>query len=132
MEPLPPSAKYPTAHDAHVAVIVAGYRVAEVAGTGSMAPWIPRAPAGYNPHTTVVAYAGLDGTTYDELKPGMVVVYSKFGVPVIHRLGTKDARGFIAYGSANGGKDRSASGELGFVTPYTFIGRVAFVATYSL
>jgi hypothetical protein len=120
-EPLPPSVTYPSAIAARTAVQSKGLVDVPILGTGSMAPLIPRHPSGAY---VVVAYAGLDQTPYAELKPGMVVVYSRYGEHIIHRLGDKDSRGFIAYGIANKNRDG------GFVTPYNFEGRVAFIALY--
>jgi len=105
-----------------------GLEVLPVSGTGSMEPWIPGHPGGKN---VIVAFAGLDGTPYEALVPGDVVVYSLFGQSVIHRLGEKDSRGFVAFGLANKDKDRRG-GYLGFVTPENYVGRVAKVGLYPL
>jgi hypothetical protein len=79
----------------------------------------------------IVAFAGLDGTPYESLAPGDVVVYSLFGQAVIHRLGEQDSRGFVAFGRANKDKDRRG-GYLGFVTTHNYVGRVAKVGLYPL
>jgi len=100
-----------------------------VLGTGSMAPWIPAHPLG---RKIVVAFAGLDSTPYAHLKPGNVVVYSRYGQLIIHRLGEQDERGFLAFGIANEYGDRNPDGALGFVTPYNFVGKVATVALFPL
>ena len=126
--PLPPAVTYPSAVEARIALMALDLRVVPVTGTGSMAPWIPAHPGG---KSVIVAYAGLDGTPYESLAPGNVVVYSLFGQPVIHRLGERDPRGFVAYGLANYDKDRRG-GYLGFVTPATFVGKVAKVGLYPL
>jgi hypothetical protein len=103
-------------------------RVVPVLGTGSMAPWIPAHPGGSK---VIVAFAGLDGTPFESLEPGNVVVYSLFGETVIHRLGERDSRGFVAFGLANKDKDRRGR-YLGFVTPANFVGKVAQVHLYPL
>ena len=128
LAPRPPAILYPTAHEARVAIMALGLRVVPVTGTGSMAPWIPAHPGGKD---VIVAFAGLDRTPYESLVRGDVVVYSLFGQSVIHRLGERDSRGFVAYGLANHDKDRRG-GYLGFVTPDTFIGKVAQVHLYPL
>ena len=121
--PLPPAVTYPSAVEARAAVQASGLVDVPVTGTGSMAPWIPAHPQG---REVIVAYAGLDDTPYAELKPGNVVVYSRFGESVIHRLGEQDSRGFLAFGIAN--RDRDS----GFVTPANYVGKVVMVALYPL
>jgi hypothetical protein len=124
LEKLPPKEMFASAFEAQRTLYEAGYSVIRVAGTGSMKPLIPEHRDGIN---VIVAYAGLDDTKFEELKPGMVVSYRAGpNLNYIHRLGQKTDRGFIAYGIAN----RQA--DSGFVTPYNFNGRVAKVHVFPL
>lgn len=129
LEPRPETELYPDEATAMVVLINRGLKVVPVSGTGSMAPWIPSHPLG---RKKIVAYAGIDGTPYGELKPGNVVIYSRYGQKIIHRLGEQDERGFISFGSANADKDRNQDGYVGFVTPYNYIGKVVAVTLFPL
>jgi hypothetical protein len=129
LDPMPPATNHQSAIEAKSALANQLLRIVPVLGTGSMAPWIPAHPLG---RKIVVAFAGLDSTPYAHLKPGNVVVYSRYGQLIIHRLGEQDERGFLAFGIANEYGDRNPDGGLGFVTPYNFVGKVATVALFPL
>ena len=129
LEPLPESESFPNEATAKVVIINRGLKLVPVSGTGSMAPWIPAHPLG---RKIVVAYAGIDSTPYGQLKSGNVVIYSRFGQLIIHRLGEQDERGFLAFGINNTYGDRNPDGGLGFVTPYNYIGKVVAVALFPL
>ncbi|NBW10602.1 MAG: hypothetical protein EBR82_21510 [Caulobacteraceae bacterium] len=129
LEPLPPAVNCTDATQARETLAKAGYDVVPVLGTGSMAPWIPAHPLG---RKIVVAYAGLSKVPYAHLKSGNVVIYSRYGQKIIHRLGEQDERGFLAFGIHNSDKDRNEDGGIGFVTPYSYIGRVEIVTLFPL
>ena len=118
-EPLPKTKTYIYAFEAQRDLHVKGYKVFPITGTGSMEPLIPKHPAG---DQIIVGYAGVDSTTFDELKPGNVVIYKvsekKY---IIHRLGQKKHNGWFVYGIANKGDDDT------LVTKRNFIGKVAFI-----
>ena len=76
-----------------------------VVGTGSMAPYLPAAPLGRDPKTTVVAYAVTRaGAKFDAIKPGSLVVYAAVWNPemvVMHGAAQKDGLGWIMSGLHN-------------------------------
>jgi hypothetical protein len=122
LEKLPPKENFPSAFEAQRTLYERGLSPIIVLGTGSMAPYIPE-----KDENAIVAYAGLDKSSFSELKPGMLVVYKTgSGKNYLHRLGQKTAKGFIVYGINN----RKADSE--FVTPDNFIGRVAKVHVFPL
>jgi hypothetical protein len=129
LESLPESESYPNEATAKIVILNRGLGLVPVLGTGSMAPWIPAHPLG---RKIIVAYAGIDSTPYSQLKPGNVVIYSRYGQKIIHRLGEQDERGFLAFGIANTYGDRNADGGLGFVTPYNYLGKVVAVTLFPL
>lgn len=129
LEPLPKTEIYPNEATAKVVIINRGLGLVPVTGTGSMAPWIPAHPLGQK---IIVAYAGIELTPYADLKSGNVVIYSRYGQNIIHRLGEQDSRGFLAFGIANEYGDRNDDGGLGFVTPYNYVGKVVAVTLFPL
>jgi hypothetical protein len=131
---LPPRTVHATAAEAlahaqaHVAVH--GGAIRPVAGTGSMAPYIPASAADLDPRTTVVAYAvTVPGATFDDITPGALCLYAAAWQPtlnVIHGAALQDAAGWIMSGLAN---DRSEAAWR--VTPANFRGLVAHVFVIS-
>jgi hypothetical protein len=83
-----------------------GGLVVRVLGTGSMAPYIPAAPAS-GQVTNVMAYAVVSRSPsgYAGLKPGQLVVYTPDGgnpgLYFIHVAAQKDGAGWIMSGLAN-------------------------------
>jgi len=83
---------------------LAGPSAVVVLGTGSMAPYIPAAPAGADPLRTVSALAVLvSGARYADIKAGSLVIY----VPrwanrnVMHQAAQIDGNGWIMTGLGN-------------------------------
>jgi hypothetical protein len=129
LEPLPIARTFESSEKAQDSLKKLELIIIPVSGTGSMAPLIPIHPLGSK---IIVAYAGLDKMPYSELKSGYVVIYSRYGKKIIHRLGEQDDRGFIAFGINNHDKDRSEDGGIGFVTPYNYIGHVSNIALFPI
>lgn len=101
------------------AIYTSGLTPTNVLGTGSMRPDIPAHPLG---DKIVVAVAGLEATPFQQLQEGHYVSYrNSAGVQILHRLGEKSERGFVAYGTANDRSDRD------LVTPENYHARVAVV-----
>ena len=104
----------------------AGVMAIPVLGTGSMAPYIPASPAGFDPLKTVVGFAVLrNGATFADITPGALVIYSASwagNISVIHQSASKDAGGWIMSGLNNARSESWAR-----VTAETFVGIVARV-----
>lgn len=103
----------------------AGSLAIPIAGTGSLAPYIPASPAGVDPFTTIVAYAVIDPLlTYEDIKPGTLCIYTADWTTfrVMHQLSTKDHLGWIASGLHNAHSEASWR-----VTPKSFVGIVSRV-----
>lgn len=78
---LPPREVYASLADARehadaYAAAHAGARVLPVVGTGSMAPYIPPAPAGLDPRTTIVAYIVTKPATYADVAVSKLCLYA--------------------------------------------------------
>jgi hypothetical protein len=106
------------------ALAQAGRGAYPVLGTGSMAPYIPAAPAGQDPLKTVVAYAVASGAGYDAITPGALCIYrptwaNPTGL-VIHCAAQKDSDGWIMSGLHNKQSESWAR-----VTPANFVAIVA-------
>lgn len=74
-----------------------------IAGTGSMAPYIPAAAKGADP-MAVIAYAVTDPSIgYDQIQKGQLVIYAPGWTSgsVIHQAAEKDADGWIMSGLHN-------------------------------
>jgi len=83
---------------------LAGPSAVVVLGTGSMAPYIPSAPAGADPLRTVSALAVLmSGASYSDIKAGALVIYVPrwAGRNVMHQAAQIDAGGWIMTGLGN-------------------------------
>jgi len=83
---------------------LAGPSAVVVLGTGSMAPYIPAAPAGADPLRTVSALAVLmSGASYSDIKAGALVIYVPrwAGRNVMHQAAQIDAGGWIMTGLGN-------------------------------
>jgi len=96
-----------------------------ILGTGSMAPYIPAAPAGQDPLKTIVAYAVVSGAGYAAITHGKLVVYRTPDSPVgrsIHGAALQDSGGWIMSGLHN---ERSESWAR--VTPANFVAIVVRV-----
>jgi hypothetical protein len=104
----------------------AGAGAIPVLGTGSMAPYIPAAPAGTDPLATVCAYAVPQaGATFNDIAAGKLVVYAaewKPGFHVIHGAAQLDGSGWIMSGLHNARSESWAR-----VTPTNFRALVARV-----
>lgn len=108
---LPAREEHPTAAAAlaaaHDYAARHGGTVRAVAGTGSMAPYIPPAPAGSDPRRTIVAYTVTDPhATFADIRRGKLVTYAAewraTGEPlVLHQAATQDRAGWIMTGLAN-------------------------------
>lgn len=82
-----------------------GSTVTPVLGTGSMAPFIPAAPAGADPLKTVMAFVVNDpNATFREMATGNLVTYRAdwyAAFPVMHQAASQDADGWIMTGLHN-------------------------------
>lgn len=94
------------------ALVKAGENAVPIAGTGSMAPYIPAAAPDLDPLATIVAYARpRAGATFADIKPGDLVIYRAAwnpSHPVMHQAAQRDAQGWIMSGLHN---NRSESWE---------------------
>lgn len=101
-----------------------GGAVVPVLGTGSMAPFLPAAPAGADPLTTIVAYIVIDPhATFAEIKTGSLCIYRPEWsprYPVMHQAAQQDSLGWIMSGLHN---PRSEPGWR--TTERNFVGLVA-------
>lgn len=102
-------------------------KVIRVAGTGSMAPWIPAAKPREDPMKTIVAFIVVNPKAdFDSIVTGNPCVYTVTWNPnaIVHCAASKDAKGWIMSGLHNA---RSESDER--MTKANFLGRVerAFV-----
>lgn len=99
--------------------------VIAVLGTGSMAPYIPAAPAEVNPREWIAAYAVTVPATFADIRPGALCIYRAEWSPsvsVIHQAAQRDGDGWVMSGLHN------ARSEAGWrVTPGNFIGITARV-----
>lgn len=108
-----------------LALTQAGPGAIPVLGTGSLAPYIPAAPAGSDPMATVVAYAVIDpAATFADIQPGTLCVYSPDWTKgrVIHQASSRDSLGWIMSGLHNAHSESFAR-----VTPQNLVGIVARV-----
>ena len=83
---------------------LAGPSAVVVLGTGSMAPYIPAAPAGADPLRTVSALAVLvSGARYADIKAGSLCIYVPVwaGRNVMHQAAQIDGKGWIMTGMGN-------------------------------
>lgn len=94
------------------ALVKAGERAVPIAGTGSMAPYIPPAAPGLDPLATIVAYARpREGARFEDIKAGDLVIYRAAwnpANPVMHQAAQRDSLGWIMSGLHN---ERSESWE---------------------
>jgi len=107
------------------ALLKAGPKAYPVLGSGSMAPFIPAAPAGQDPFKTIVAYAVTSDSDYNSITPGKLVIYRTPASPVglsIHGAALQDSNGWIMSGLHN---ERSESWAR--VTPSNFVAIVSKV-----
>ena len=97
---LPPRIVCLSPVDAHMQ---AGPTAYEVVGTGSMAPFIPAAPAGSDPLKTVVALAKPSGSPFAAIQKGDLVVYRPRWASglVIHQAAQHTSGGWIMSGLHN-------------------------------
>jgi hypothetical protein len=106
---LPPRIECAGQHDA---LVQAGEAAVPVAGTGSMAPYIPAAAPGRDAIATIVAYAKpRAGATFADIKAGDLVIYRAAWNPshaIMHQAAQRDAAGWIMSGLHN---SRSESWE---------------------
>ena len=109
-----------------LALVSAGPEATPVLGTGSMAPYIPAAPAGRDPLATVVAYVTLrPGATFSDITPGLLVIYRPrwaAGAHVLHQAAQLTAAGWVMTGLHN---TRSESWEP--ITAAEFVGIIKAV-----
>lgn len=109
----------------------AGNGAFPILGTGSMAPFIPPAPAGLDPMQTVVAYAvAREGATFEDARLGNWVVYAptwQAKLFAMHAVAQRDAGGLIMTGLHN--KDFESFTR---VTPANFRALVAKVYVWPL
>jgi len=102
-----------------------GGTVIAVLGTGSMAPYIPAAPAGSDPLATLAAYAVTTPATFADIRPGSLCLYRAEWSPsvsVIHQAAQRDGDGWVMSGLHNARSEASWR-----VTPANFIGITARV-----
>lgn len=90
-----------------------------VAGTGSMAPYIPAAPAGADPLGTVVAYAVPGHGRFADVRRGTLCAYAPTwcapGMTVLHQAAQRTSAGWLMTGLANARSDGPEP-----MTPTTF------------
>ncbi len=102
---------------------LAGPSAVVVLGTGSMAPYIPAAPAGADPLRTVSALVVLvPGASYTDIKAGTLCIYVPVwaGRNVMHQAAQIDSGGWIMTGLGN--KEYETKER---VTAANFVGIVA-------
>lgn len=108
----------------------AGAGAVPVLGTGSMAPFIPAAPAGKDPLQTVVAFVVIDpARTFDTIKVGSLCSYRPAwakGGCVLHQAVKKTGFGWVMAGLHNA---HSESWEP--ITPEKFVGIVSRVYVWN-
>ena len=108
------------------ALALAGDGAIPVAGTGSMAPYIPASAPGLDPLATVVAYAVPGaGSVYKDIAPGALVVYAiqyRKGYNTMHQAALLDGGGWIMTGLHNEGYENKVR-----VTKENFVAVVARV-----
>jgi len=126
---LPPRMEHATQA---LALVAAGPHAVPVAGTGSMAPYIPAAlPGAGDLRTIVVAYiTPRTGARFPDITPGALVIYRPVwhnGLPVIHGAALRDSAGWVMSGLANA---RSEPGER--VTADNFLALVESVHLWPL
>lgn len=114
------AAKYAEAH---------GGSIIPIAGTGSMAPFIPPAPSGADPMETIVAFVVTrPGATFDDVTPGALCIYkpqwNKKGQSTMHQAALLTAYGWVMSGLHN---ERSESWEPMTKEKFTGIAAKAFV-----
>lgn len=106
---------------------VNGGAVFSIAGTGSMAPFIPAAPAGRDPVSTVVAFGVTKrGANFADVTPGAVCLYAHSASAVgvsMHGAAMRDGPSWIMSGLHNARSDIRMTRE-------TFRGLVACVFTW--
>jgi hypothetical protein len=108
---------------------LAGPAAIAIAGTGSMAPYIPAAASGLNARQTVCAYVVLvPNAPYTAITPGALCIYQPVWEKghVMHQAAALDAGGWIMTGLHNEryeNKDR--------VTALNFVGIVARTYVWS-
>lgn len=99
---LPPRIEHATQA---LALVAAGPAGIAVLGTGSMAPYIPPAPAGRDPLATVVAYVTPQpAATFADVAPGALVIYRPAwakGGNVMHQAALLTAAGWVMSGLHN-------------------------------
>jgi hypothetical protein len=96
-----------------------GGAVVPVRGTGSMAPYIPPAPASADPWATFVAYVVLQpGATFADVRPGVLCIYQSAQGSVMHGAATKRGGKWIMAGLHNSESDA-------YMGPQDFTGIVA-------
>jgi hypothetical protein len=127
---LPPRLEYPTLGSAALAAQEYanehGGAIVAVAGTGSMAPYVPpgHSKTLAEQKTEIVAYVVTDPkATYASIRPGMLVIYRPDwldGHPCMHQAAQRDGAGWVMSGLHN---QRSESEER--MTPEKFTGVVA-------
>lgn len=96
---------------------LAGPDAIDVLGTGSMYPYIKKAPQGADPMKTVVAYVVAGPKKYADIQKGDLVVYYADWAHgcVMHQAAQKDKDGWIMTGLNN-----AQSESFTRVTPETF------------
>jgi len=105
------------------ALALAGPAAIAIAGTGSMAPYIPPAASGLDPRATVCAYVVLvPNAPYTAITPGALCIYQPVWEKghVMHQAAQQDAGGWIMTGLHN---ERYENKER--VTALNFVGLVA-------
>jgi len=111
--------------DRAAALAQAGAAAIPVLGTGSLAPYVPAAPAGSDPLQTIMAYAVIDpAASFADIKPGALCIYSADFTPyrVMHQASAKDSLGWIGSGLHNAHSEASWR-----ITPQNFVGIVGRV-----
>lgn len=116
--------------DQIAAQVQAGPGAVGVLGTGSMAPYIPAAPAGRDPLTSLCAYVVLvPGATINDVKPGTLVIYLPdwAGRNVMHQAAAFADGGWIMTGLHNKGYETAER-----MTAAKFVGLVARTYVWNL
>jgi hypothetical protein len=127
---LPPRTEHATAGEAWEAAAAwqaaHGGEIRAVAGTGSMAPYIPPAAPGLDPRRTIVAYIVTDpAARFADIRPGQLIIYraewQPAGAPsVVHGAAKLTGTGWIMSGLGN--REFETHWR---VTPANYLGRVA-------
>lgn len=97
-----------------------GGTVIAVLGTGSMAPYIPAAPAGEDPRRYIAAYVVMMPAAFSDIRAGSLCIYRAdwdVNLYMLHQAAQRDGLGWVMSGLHNARSEAAWR-----VTPANFIG----------